>query len=81
MGINSKMIYDLHNLTHNEARIEVAETLLTASYVGSFEITFITGKSDQMRNIVINICEEHDFNYIVPANNQGKIIVNYFSIE
>lgn len=75
------MIYDLHKLTHKEARIEVAETLLTASYVGSFEIIFITGNSSKMRNIVINVCEEHDFNYLVPANNPGKIIVNYFSIE
>jgi len=71
------MEYDLHNFSHKEAEIEVQETLLTATYVGSFDITFITGKSDKMRNIVIKVCEENDFEYYVPANNPGKITVIY----
>ena len=39
------MVYDLHSLTHKEAEIEVQETLLTATFVGSFDITFITCES------------------------------------
>lgn len=74
------MVYDLHSLTHKEAEIEVQETLLTATFVGSFDITFITGKSDKMRNIVINVCENNNFQYSVPANNSGKIIVSYIAL-
>ena len=71
------MDYDLHNLSHKEAEIEVQETLLTATYVGSFDISFITGKSDKMRNIVIKVCEENNFEYYVSTNNPGKITVIY----
>lgn len=74
------MEYDLHNLSHKEAEIEVEDTLLTGTYVGSFEITFITGKSDKMRKIVINVCEENNFEYYVPANNPGKITVIYTAL-
>ena len=45
---------DLHGKTHKEAEEEVEASLLSASSVGSFDMTIITGNSDAMKNKVIN---------------------------
>ena len=71
---------DLHGMSHKDAKIEVEETLLASTTLGSFEFEFITGKSKEMRSIVVNICKEYEFSYYVPTDNQGKIVVTYFNL-
>ena len=71
---------DLHGLSHTMAKEEVEETLLTASTLGSFDIEIITGNSKAMKNIVINICSENDFDYYIPSDNLGTVVVCYTNL-
>ena len=76
MGIST---IDLHGLNRREAFLLVEDELLMRSNSGTFTITIITGNSKPMRDGVINICETHGFNYVVPSHNMGEIVVNYIS--
>ena len=71
---------DLHGMTHKAAKEEVEETLLTASNLGNFEMQIITGNSPAMRNIVLEVCKEHSFNYYIPSNNLGTVNINHFNL-
>ena len=72
-----KLTLDLHGKTHLEASEEVRATLLSASH-SSFEIDIITGNSDAMKDIVIEVCDNHSFNYYIPYYNNGMIVVTFF---
>lgn len=71
---------DLHGLSHIMAKEEVEGTLLSASALGSFEIEVITGNSKAMKNIVIDICSENNFDYYVPSDNLGTVVVSYTNL-
>jgi hypothetical protein len=62
------------------AKEEVEETLTTASFLGSFEIKIITGNSKAMRNIVIEVCDKYSFNYYIPSDNLGIVMVNHVNL-
>jgi hypothetical protein len=71
---------DLHGKTHKEAEEEVEASLLSASSVGSFDMTIITGNSDAMKNKVIKVCEKYNFKYAYPVINPGVMIVTHFKL-
>jgi len=71
---------DLHGKTHKEAEEEVQASLLAASIAGSFDMDIITGNSDAMKNIVKEICNNHNFNYHYPVLNSGMMTVSYFKL-
>lgn len=62
---------DLHGLTHSEVPILVENFVL----LNQTPLRIITGHSTKMKDIVIKILEEHDFNYGIPMFNQGTIVV------
>ena len=62
---------DLHGLSHLEVPDKVENFILMTET--PFRI--ITGYSPTMRNIVIKVLEEHNFQYHIPVFNQGEIVV------
>lgn len=69
---------DCHGLSHKNAKYLVEDKLLQASQNGSFVMEIITGNSQAMQSIIIDqVLTEWDFDYYIPSNNLGKIIVNY----
>ena len=71
---------DLHGLSHTKAKEEVEEILLSSSALGSFEIEIITGNSKAMKDIVIGVCSDNDFDYYVPSDNLGTVVVSYTNL-
>lgn len=71
---------DLHGLHREDAFMVVEDELLRLSMLGSFQIDIITGNSKPMQDGVINICEQHGFQYIIPSHNLGRVTVSYFSM-
>jgi len=64
---------DLHGHTNLEARDKVENFVLL--YSTELPIRIITGGSERMRNMTVNILEKHKFTYDIPAHNTGEIIV------
>ena len=64
---------DLHGIFHHEVNLEVENFVLLNS--NNLPLRIITGKSDYMRNIVIEILTRHSFEFHIPAHNAGEIIV------
>ena len=62
---------DLHGLTHTEVPDLVENFVL----LNEPPYRIITGHSTKMREIVIKVLEEHNFNYGIPMFNQGTIVV------
>jgi hypothetical protein len=50
---------DLHNMTHEEARLQVENFIL----LNSPPLSIITGDSDRMREIVTYLCDTHQISY------------------
>lgn len=71
---------DLHGKTHKEAEDEIEASLLSASSVGSFDMTIITGNSDAMKSRVVKVCEKYNFKYAYPVINPGIMNVTYFKL-
>jgi predicted RNase H-like HicB family nuclease len=65
--------YDCHGKTYDEVLDELENWLCIHYADAPFEI--ITGNSEQMKQLVMDQLEELDFNYGVPANNNGVIKV------
>jgi hypothetical protein len=57
--------------------IDVPLEVLNFLYIhhDSFPVKIITGKSDKMRNIVVDILNKNDYYFDIPAHNPGEIIV------
>ncbi len=70
---------DLHGKTHKEAEEEIEASLLSASSVGSFDMTIITGNSDAMKNRVVKVCEKYNFKYSYGVINQGVMVVTHLN--
>lgn len=67
---------DLHGIRHAEVPRVLDEFLWDNMKSNSREVEVITGISDTMKKIVIQILDEYGFNYHDEWNNPGKIIVN-----
>lgn len=69
---------DLHGKTRTEAKDYVENTLMKLGKKGSFQAEIITGNSAPMRDLIVeDVLEYHKFQYAIPSNNQGVIIVTY----
>ena len=64
---------DLHGVFHSEVRDKVENFVLLNST--KLPVRIITGDSQRMRNLTVNILDKHKFNYDAPAHNPGEIIV------
>jgi hypothetical protein len=64
---------DLHGIFHRDVRDKVENFVLLHST--ELPIRIITGDSNRMRNLTVNILNKHKFNYDIPAHNPGEIIV------
>lgn len=64
---------DLHGIFHQDARDKVENFVLLHST--ELPIRIITGDSNRMRNLTVNILDKHHFTYNIPAHNPGEIIV------
>lgn len=75
---NNNYTLDLHGKTHTEAMTLTENWVMKLSKEGSFQLKVITGKSPVMQGKIIKeVLEEWDFNYYIPATNQGMIVVSY----
>ena len=50
---------DLHGVRHNEVDRLVENFVL----LGNTPMTIVTGKSDRMRELVVNVLDRHQFRY------------------
>jgi hypothetical protein len=67
------MIYDCHNKTHTKVKVDFENWILMYQEVTPHRV--ITGKSDEMKKIIIDILEYYDFPYSIPLDNVGMINV------
>lgn len=70
------MKIDLHGLSHKEALIKVENELIMNQIYKDHIVEIITGKSTLMQNAIIrDILDKYEFDYHIPANNSGVIVV------
>lgn len=72
---------DLHGLRHERA-LQVVENLVVGeSKMGSFQARIITGNSSVLqKKIVDEVLNPLGFDWNIPSNNLGEIIVNYIKL-
>lgn len=71
-----KHVLDLHGVNHNEAINRVEEVLLLNQTYKNKTVEIITGKSTLLQNKIIReVLDPYEFDYYIPANNSGMIIV------
>lgn len=68
---------DLHGLPHEEAIVRTEDALIAASLTTGFEFEVITGNSTSLQEKIIKMLVSHHFDYYIPANNLGMIVVTY----
>lgn len=61
---------DLHGKRHDEETDRMVENFVLLNEPPT---SIITGLSDRMKRIVINVCERHDVEYMVNPWNPGEI--------
>jgi len=65
-------ILDLHGVKH----ADVEDRLIGFFFLNGYtQCTIITGNSQQMKNIVLEFLDKHDYNYYIPSHNLGEIQV------
>jgi DNA-nicking Smr family endonuclease len=63
---------DLHGVPH----VDVEMFLENFFFLGDIvQGTVITGNSKEMKNIVLDWLDQHDFHYYVPTGNSGRVEV------
>jgi len=63
---------DLHGVPH----VDVEMFLENFFFLGDIvQGTVITGNTKEMKNIVLNWLDQHDFHYYVPTANTGRVEV------
>jgi hypothetical protein len=67
------MIYDCHGKTYLLVKEEFENWLLLNQ--SNLPIEVITGNSDDMKRIIMNVLEFYDFDYYIPPTNNGMIKV------
>jgi DNA-nicking Smr family endonuclease len=65
------MTLDLHGVKHQEVRQIVEDFIFRDE-----SVDIITGNSNAMKNLVINILNKHNINYFILTNNLGRIILD-----
>lgn len=71
-----KHVLDLHGLDHNKALKKVEETLLLNQIYKNKTVEIVTGKSTLLQNKIIReLLDAYEFDYYIPANNNGVIII------
>ena len=66
---------DLHGYSHSEIEIEVENfVILNSTYL---PVRIITGNSDKMKKLVLEVLKKHKFDYYIPPHNQGEILVTH----
>lgn len=66
---------DLHGVLHVNVEIEVKNFLFLNE--PRFPVKIITGKSDKMSDLVVDILKKNNYTYEIPAHNSGEIIIYY----
>ncbi len=64
---------DLHGFLHTDVELEVKNFLFL--YESKFPVRIITGKSEKMSKLVVDILQENGYYFNIPAHNSGEIIV------
>ena len=64
---------DLHGYYHHEVQTMVENFVLMNH--GEIPLRIITGKSEFMRNFVIQVLNEHNYHFDIPPHNHGEIVV------
>ena len=63
--------YDCHNKSHFQVKDEFENWLL----LNNVPMDVITGNSEEMKKIVIDILLKHDYGFFISQYNQGSIKV------
>jgi DNA-nicking Smr family endonuclease len=63
---------DLHGVPHADVEMFLENFFFLGDIVQG---TVITGNSKEMKNIVLNWLDQHDFHYYVPTGNSGRVEV------
>jgi len=66
-------VLDLHGVAHRDVLSELYEFYF---WEGNGDSIIITGKSQKMKDIVIDWLEDNDYVYNIPFNNDGRIMVH-----
>jgi hypothetical protein len=69
-----KRTIDLHGVSHSDVN-KILENFYLWKGKGLEESIIITGNSTEMRKLVFEFLDAHDFKYIVWAENLGQINV------
>ena len=62
---------DLHGYKHIEVEDAVERFILN----NNLPVRIITGKSEKMRKLVLEVLDYYEFEYYTPFHNSGEIIV------
>lgn len=63
---------DLHGVPHDEVEMFLENFFFIGNVVQG---TVITGNSKEMKNIVLDWLDQHDFHYYVSPGNMGRVEV------
>jgi DNA-nicking Smr family endonuclease len=63
---------DLHGVPHADVEMFLENFFFLGDIVQG---TVITGNSKEMKNIVLEWLDQHDFHYYVPTGNSGRVEV------
>jgi hypothetical protein len=63
---------DLHGVPHADVEMFLENFFFLGDIVQG---TVITGNSKEMKNIVLDWLDQHDFHYYVPTGNSGRVEV------
>tara|TARA_Y100000996_G_C22557523_1_gene656125 strand:+ start:5092 stop:5325 length:234 start_codon:yes stop_codon:yes gene_type:complete len=67
---------DCHGLSHKKALNKIEEYLLINSVCKLVEVKIITGNSSELQEKIIKeILGPHKFDYYIPPNNSGVMLV------
>jgi hypothetical protein len=71
-----KHTLDLHGYTHSDAIKKTEDILLLNQVYKHKTVEIITGNSTMLQNKIIReILDAYEFDYYIPSNNAGMIVV------
>ena len=62
---------DLHGVKHHDVYIKVENFVL----LNKTPMNIITGRSDKMKDLVVNVLSKYSFQYYIRSHNAGMITV------
>jgi len=73
-------ILDLHGKRHHEVENDVARFINDSLNSGLSSVDIITGYSDKMQDIVIDVAKQYQLDYVIgDYNNRGYITLHLWS--